>query len=266
MLVGGIDVGSRNAKAVVMQDGEVLSYGICDTGSSSVGSAQTAIEAALQDTSFRLEDLRYVVATGYGRVLVPFADENMSEITCHARGAHWYFPSARTILDIGGQDCKAINCNEKGQVTRFVMNDRCAGGTGRFLELIADLFQITLEEMGRMALEAENAIPFNTSCALFARSEAMTLLKKGVPKGDIVAAIHNVLATRACNLLRRISIEPDFVITGGVCKNVGMRAKVQEKIGLEPLVAPEPLIIGAVGAALFAQERSMAKMVCPGSL
>ncbi|TDA67542.1 MAG: 2-hydroxyglutaryl-CoA dehydratase [Clostridia bacterium] len=255
MLVAGIDVGSRNAKAVVMQNGEIVSYGVCDTGPSSAESAQEAVGSALRGTEFRLQDLDYVIATGYGRVLVPFANENVSEIACHARGAHWYFPSTRTILDIGGQDSKAINCNETGQVTRFVMNDKCAGGTGRFLESIADLFQVSLEEMGRMALQSKTVIPFGTSCALLARSEAIALLKKGVLKNDILAAIHNVLASRCYNLVQRVSLEPDFIMTGGVCKNLAMLVKIQEKVGREPLVPPEPLIVGALGAALFAEER-----------
>lgn len=255
MLVAGIDVGSRNTKAVVMREGEILSYGTCDTGPSSAESAREAVGLALQGTKFSLQDLEYVIATGYGRVLVPFANENISEIACHARGAHWYFPSARTILDIGGQDCKAINCNETGQVIRFVMNDKCAGGTGRFLESLADLFQVTLEEMAKMALQSKTDIPFGTSCALFARSEAIALLKKGVAKSDILAAIHSVLASRCYNLLQRIAVEPDFVMTGGGCKNQAMLVKIEEKVGVKPLVPPEPLIVGALGAALLAQER-----------
>lgn len=255
MVVAGIDVGSRNTKTVIMQDDEILAYSVCNTDAGNADSARTALAEALKPTGFSSEDLSYVVATGYGRVLVPFAKENMSEIICHAKGAHWFFPSARTILDIGGQDAKAINCDDKGNVTKFVMNDKCAGGTGRFLELISDLFQVSLEEMGKLAMTAGNNISFSNACALFARSEAMTLLRKGVAKAEILAAIHRVLAGRCINLLRLISVERDFVMTGGVCKNLGMRAKIYDGFGLEPLVPPEPLIVGALGAALFAKEK-----------
>ena len=265
MIVAGIDIGSRNSKAVIMEDGRISSYAICDTGPESAKTASTVTDEALKGTGLLLRDINYVVATGYGRVLVPFAEENITEISCHAKGAHWYFPTARTILDMGGQDCKAINCNERGQVTKFVMNDRCAGGTGRFLELMAELFRIPLEQIGEVALQSERTIPFTTGCALYAKSEAMSLLKKGESKKDLLAAIHVILSARSLDLLRRISIEADFVISGGVSKNIGMVTKLREKVGLEPLIAPEPLIIGAVGAALFAEERFQNQMVCPGA-
>jgi predicted CoA-substrate-specific enzyme activase len=148
VIVAGIDIGSRATKAVVMKDNSILATAIIDTGPESVRTSYLAIETVLHDTSLTLKDIEYVVATGYGRVLVPFAAENISEISCHARGINWYFPSVRTILDMGGQDCKAINCDGKGQVVNFIMNDKCAGGTGRFLEMIADVLNIPLTQIG----------------------------------------------------------------------------------------------------------------------
>ena len=255
MIVAGIDIGSRAAKAVVLNDGSIISSVICDTGPESVKTSYTTIEAALNGTGLSLNDIQYSVATGYGRVLVPFANENVSEISCHARGINWYSSSVRTILDMGGQDCKAINCDANGRVTNFIMNDKCAGGTGRFLEMIAEVLNVPLEEIGGLALESKTAIPFNTICAVFAKSEAISFLRQGVAKHDILAGLNEAIATRCLNLLRRISLEKEFSITGGIAKNKGMVAKLKEEVGLEPLLAEDPQIIGALGAALFAEER-----------
>jgi len=255
MIVAGIDIGSRAAKAVIMNDSSVLSAVICDTGPESVKTSYMTIEEALRGTGLSLESVQYIVATGYGRVLVPFANENISEISCHARGINWYFPSVRTILDMGGQDCKAISCDANGRVTNFIMNDKCAGGTGRFLEMIAEVLNTPLEEIGDLSLTSKTAIPFNTICAVFAKSEAITYVRKGTAKSDILAGLHEAIATRSLNLLKRVSIERDFSITGGIAKNRGMVAKLREKTGLGPLLSQDPQIIGALGAALFAEER-----------
>jgi len=255
MIVAGIDIGSRAAKVVVMDNGTIASSVICDTGPESVKTSRMTMEKVLEGTGLSLNDMQYIVATGYGRVLVPFANENISEISCHARGINWYFPSVRTILDMGGQDCKAINCDAEGRVTNFIMNDKCAGGTGRFLEMIAEVLNIPLEEIGNLALESNTAIPFNTICAVFAKSEAITHLRKGVSKSNILAGLNEAIAARCLNLIRRISVEQDFSITGGIAKNSGMVATLREKVGLESLLCEDPQLIGALGAALFAEER-----------
>jgi predicted CoA-substrate-specific enzyme activase len=255
MIVAGIDIGSRGAKSVIMKDNSVISSFIGDTGPESVKTSYIAIEQVLKGTGLKLENLEYVVATGYGRVLVPFAKENISEISCHARGVNWYFPTVRTILDMGGQDCKAIRLDQEGKVTNFIMNDKCAGGTGRFLEMIADVLQIPLSQVGSIALESKNSVPFNTICAVFAKSDAITYLRKGVPKSDILSGLNEAIATRCLNLLKRVSITADFSITGGVSKNSGMVAKLTGKVGLKPLLCPDPQLAGAIGAALFAQDR-----------
>jgi predicted CoA-substrate-specific enzyme activase len=256
VIFAGIDIGSRAAKAVIINDGSILSSVIRDTGPESVKTANMAIEEALKGPGLSLNDVQYIVATGYGRVLVPFANENISEISCHARGINWYFPGVRTILDMGGQDCKAISCDGEGRVTNFIMNDKCAGGTGRFLEMIADVLNIPLEEIGDLALQSSKAIPFNTICAVFAKSEAILYHRQGVSKSDILAGLHDAIATRSLNLLKRVSIEKEFSITGGIAKNRGMVAKLKEKTGMEPLLSEDPQIIGALGAAILAQERS----------
>lgn len=256
MIFAGIDIGSRAAKVVILNDGSILSSVIRDTGPESVKTANMAIEEALKGPGLSLNDVQYIVATGYGRVLVPFANENISEISCHARGINWYFPGVRTILDMGGQDCKAISCDGDGRVTNFIMNDKCAGGTGRFLEMIADVLNIPLEEIGDLALQSNRAIPFNTICAVFAKSEAILYQRQGASKSDILAGLHEAIATRSLNLLKRVSIEREFSITGGIAKNRGMVAKLREKTGMEPLLSEDPQIIGALGAAILAKERS----------
>ncbi len=255
MIVAGIDIGSRAAKAVVMNDGKIVSSVICDTGPESVKTSRMTMARALDGAGLSMDDIEYVVATGYGRVLVPFASENISEISCHARGITWYFPEVRTILDMGGQDCKAINCDADGRVNNFIMNDKCAGGTGRFLEMIADVLNMPLEEIGPAALRSKQAIPFNTICAVFAKSEAIAYLRKGVSKEDILAGLNEAIATRCLNLLKRVSIQKEFTITGGIAKNQGMVAQLQERVGLEPLLCEDPQLIGALGAALFARDR-----------
>jgi len=256
MIYAGIDIGSRAAKAVLLKDDVILSSAIGDTGPESVKTSRLLLEEVLDGTGFSAEDISYTVATGYGRVLVPFAQENVSEISCHARGINWYFPGVRTILDMGGQDCKAINCDESGDVTNFVMNDKCAGGTGRFMEMIADVLKIPLENIGTVSLESKNPIPFNTICAVFAKTEAINYYRKGVAKSDILAGLHEAIATRSLNLLKRITIQPEFAITGGISKNRGMVEKLREKVGLEPMLCEDPQLCGALGAALFAEQRS----------
>ncbi len=254
MIVAGIDIGSRAAKAVIMSDGSILSSVICDTGPESVKTSNLTIQQSLNGTGLSLDDIEYTVATGYGRVLVPFANENISEISCHARGINWYFPTVRTILDMGGQDCKVIRCDESGHVTNFAMNDKCAGGTGRFLEMIAEVLNVPLEGMGDLSLQSKSTIPFNTICAVFAKSEAIVHFRKGVSKSDILAGLHEAIAVRSLSLLRRVGIEKDFSITGGISKNKGMVKKLTEKVGMEPLLCEDPQLVGALGAALFAAE------------
>jgi predicted CoA-substrate-specific enzyme activase len=259
MITAGIDIGSRASKAVVLKDGLIAASFIGDTGAESVVTSRTTMAKTLEDTGLQLEDIEYTVATGYGRVLVPFANENVSEISCHARGINYYFPTVRTILDMGGQDCKAINLDGAGRVTNFVMNDKCAGGTGRFLEMIADVLGVPLGDIGETALRSRSAIPFNTICAVFARTEAVACLRKGAARSDILAGLNEAISVRCLNLLKRVSLEKDFSISGGIAKNKGMVNKIAEKVGMAPLLSPDPQLAGCLGAALFAQDRLQGK-------
>jgi predicted CoA-substrate-specific enzyme activase len=255
MIFAGIDIGSRAAKGVLLEDNRIISSTIGDTGAESVKTSQQTMEKLLAPTGFSLKEVSYIVATGYGRVLVPFANENISEISCHGRGINYYFPSVRTILDMGGQDCKAISVDGEGRVTNFVMNDKCAGGTGRFLEMIAEVLGVNLKDIGDVALQSKSSIPFNTICAVFARSEAIAYLRKGIPRGDILSGLNEAITVRSINLLKKVGIQKDFSISGGIAKNKGMVAKLKEKVGLEPMLADDPQLAGALGAAIFARER-----------
>ncbi len=255
MIVAGIDIGSRQSKAVIMKGDEILSSGIRDTLPGIVDTAMTTMTEAMKGTGLSLENLQYVVATGYGRVVVPFANETVSEITCHAKGVNWCLPTVRTILEMGGQDFKTISLNAKGQVVNFIMNDKCAGGTGRFLEAIADAWEISLPEIGPLSLESTTSIQFSSTCVVFARSEALTMLSKGVPKSDILAGVMDSIAFRCHEALRRVGIRADFAVVGGVAKNIGMLKKLEEKVGIIPLLPDEPLLTGAIGAALLARKR-----------
>lgn len=256
MIVAGVDIGSLSGETVLMRDGEIVSYSIVRTGADSAKTAEKAMDEALKKASISLEEIKYTVATGYGRIIVPFANKNITEISCHARGANYLFPMARTILDMGGQDCKAIRCNDVGKVTNFAMNDKCAAGTGRFCDVMAEVLDVPLEDIGEVSLQAERDALVSSACAVFAKSEVVALLRKGTPKSEILSGVHEAIATRVFALLQRVGIERDFVITGGIAKNMGVVKKVAEKIGLKPRISKEPQIVGALGAALFAKEMS----------
>lgn len=255
MFFAGVDVGSLSADTVIMDDGKVVAYSVLPTGGDSTNAAYKAMEVALNQGALQLEDMAYTVATGYGRVNVPFARENVTEISCHARGAHWLFPSTRTILDMGGQDCKAIRCDEQGNVVDFAMNEKCAAGTGRYLEIIAEVLEMRLEEIGPRSLEAKQEVGISSACAVFARSEVLSLVRKGVPKNDVLGGIHEAIVRRVLSLIMRVGIEKDFIITGGIAKNIGVVRRLEKRMGLDAKIPTEPQIVGALGAALFAEER-----------
>jgi benzoyl-CoA reductase subunit A len=255
MVVCGIDVGARTAKAVILVDGEIAAHSVVRTGPESAAAAVAALERSLETTALRREDIEFTVATGYGRVVVPFAQRNVTEIACHARGNHHFFPGVRTILDMGGQDCKAIRCDETGKVTNFLMNDKCAAGTGRALEVMASLLQVPLEDLGRLSLEASNGLAkISNTCVVFAKSEVLALARQGVPTRDILAALCDGVAERVKGLLRAVGVEEDFVISGGISKNVGVVRRVEQKLGTTSHICFEPQVVGALGAALFARD------------
>ena len=250
----GIDVGSVSSQAVVMTDGQVFSYGNMRTGSDSPESARNALNFALKDTGMSEDRVDYCIGTGYGRVNVPMADRSITEIACHARGAHFiYGPEVRTVLDVGGQDCKAIRCDHKGKVTSFLMNDKCAAGTGRGMEVFADLLSVPITDVGKRSFEIKKEPePVSSICVVYAKTEATGLLRKGWEVNEVLAAYCSAMATRIFSLIERIGVEKEFVVTGGMAKNRGVIDRLMKKVGLEPMKTRwDTQIAGAAGAALF---------------
>jgi predicted CoA-substrate-specific enzyme activase len=255
LYVAGVDIGSASSKALILKRDRVLAHALMPTGAESAASAERVMESALRQAGLGLHDMSYIISTGYGRIIVPFADEEVTELSCHARGAHRLFAGARTVLDMGGQDCKAIRCDERGRLGDFAMNDKCAAGTGRFLELMAAVLQIPLEQIGPLSLEATGQVRISNTCAVFGKSEVAALVRQGRDRRDILAGLHEAIAARVYTLLRKVGVEPDFVIAGGIGKNVGVVRRLEARAGLPALVPPEPQIVGALGAALFAADR-----------
>lgn len=257
IISAGIDVGSVSTQAVVMVDGRLYCYGNMRTGSSSRGSAEKAMNWALEGTGLRLEDIHYLVGTGYGRVNVPMANRLITEIACHALGANYiYGPSVRTILDVGGQDIKAIRCDERGKVVNFLMNDKCAAGTGRGMEAVANLLGVPIEEVGERSFQIDKEPPpVSSTCVVFAKSEIIGLLREGWPVEKVLAAYCSAMAHKMVELLLRLGIEKEFAITGGQAKNIGTVKRVEKELGIEALKWSEidPQLAGAIGAALFAR-------------
>ncbi len=260
MIVAGVDIGSLTGKALILNDNKIQSWSIILTGPDSAETAKKVMDQTLKKSNLSLRDIDYVVSTGYGRILVPFADKNITEISCHAKGANWLLPTVRTILDMGGQDCKAIRCDEKGMVTNFIMNDKCAAGAGRSMEVMAKILDVPLEEIGEKSLNiVDKPAKISSTCTVFAKSEVISLLRSGVHKNDILAGLCEGLAGTVYSLLTRVGIEKEFAVTGGIAKNVGVIRRVESKINLKTNVFFEPQIVGALGAALFAVEKLKSK-------
>ena len=248
----GVDIGSTMTKVVIMNRAVVASV-IGPTGPEHRKLANRVMEEALAKARLSFDDITYVVATGYGRINVPFADKQITEISCHARGVSYLLPEVRTVIDIGGQDCKAIKLNN-GRAVDFVMNDKCAAGTGRFLEVTAEGLGVKLEDMGRLSLEAKNVVEIGSTCTVFAAQEVVAQLSAGVPLPDIIAGLHEAIATRIYGMVRRLKIEREVAITGGGAKNIGLVRALEAKLGYPVLVPPEPLLTGAIGAALLGED------------
>lgn len=258
VITAGVDVGSVGSKAAIMIDGEVYAWAVTRTGSNSPDSAKKVMDMVLQDTDLRQSDIRYTVGTGYGRVNVPMANKAITEIACHARGANVIWgPSVRTILDVGGQDIKAIRCDETGRVTSFLMNDKCAAGTGRGMEVFADLLKIPIEDIGKVSLSLdEEPEPVSCTCVAYAKTEAVGLLRKGWSREKVLAAYTRAMAVRMANLINRVGLEKELVITGGQSKNIGIVSRIETILGVKTLPSPnwregglDPMVAGALGAA-----------------
>jgi predicted CoA-substrate-specific enzyme activase len=248
----GIDIGSTMTKVVIINKG-IISSVIGPTGPEQRRLANKVMEKALNKADLAFESLNYIVATGYGRINVPFADKQVTEITCHAKGVANLFPEAKTVIDIGGQDSKGIKINN-GRPIDFVMNDKCAAGSGRFLEITADALGINIEEMGELALQSENPAQISNICTVFAEQEVVNKLAEGIPLRDLVAGVLESLASRVSRMVKRLNVEEAVVITGGVAKNAGLVKSLSDKLGCHVSVPSEPLLTGAVGAAILGKD------------
>jgi len=254
MIVAGCDIGSLTAKAVIMESGKIASSAVIRAKPAPEDSAREVMELALASMKASPGDIAKCVGTGYGRKHIPFVNAVESEIVCHARGAVWQVPTARTVIDIGGQDAKAIRVDESGGVVRFVYNDKCASGTGRFLEIISDALDIRLEDLGDIASKSEKKITLSNQCVVFAETEIISLVNEGAEIPDIIRALHSAVANRAASLARGIVVENDVVMTGGVARNSGMFAALGAALGVSLKSVDNPQINGALGAALIAAD------------
>src|SRR3990170_1254659 len=228
----GVDVGSTQTKAVIInEERQIVSRALIDTGANVVAAAENAYTEALLNSGLEEQQIEYVVGTGYGRYRVTFGNTQVTEISCHGRGAVHMFPNTQTVLDMGGQDTKAIRVNPAGEILDFCMNDKCAAGTGRFLGAAAAALEIPLGELGQVALRAEKAVKISTTCTVFAESEVVSWLGKGKKVVDILLGVHQSIASRSLGLMRRVGVEPEVTFTGGVAKNIGMVTTLNEMLG-----------------------------------
>ncbi len=254
-VTAGVDIGSTTSKALLLKGDDIL---VSVIGQSSTNPAKTAREVydrCLTEAGIKEEDVDYVVGTGYGRAKVPFAHTNVSEISCHGKGAHFFLTDVRTVVDIGGQDTKAIMVDDKGNLLDFAMNDKCAAGTGRFLEMMVRTLEIELSELADLHFQEGEPCTIGNMCSVFAESEVINLVNEGTSLPRIIKGLHISLASRIAALTKRMGVEPELVITGGVAKNKGVIDALQKKLNLKPRSLPEnidPQIIGALGAAIIA--------------
>ena len=244
-------------KVVIIDvDGRIYTRVIGPTGAEHRRLANRVMEEALERANLSFGEISYVIATGYGRLNVPFADRQITELTCHARGVVSLFPSVRLAIDIGGQDAKGLQISD-GKLVDFVMNDRCAAGTGRFLEVIAEALGLRVEELGGISSKSTNKVKISSTCTVFAQQEVVSRISEEVPLEDIIAGLHDAIASRVVRMVGRLKIEPDVVFTGGVAKNIGVVNAMKENLGCEVLVPEDPLLSGVLGAALLGKELTL---------
>ncbi len=253
MLYAGIDVGSLSAETVFIDEAKrIVTFNILPTGPNSRLAAEESFRRALKDAGVDEKAIGFVVATGYGRISIPFAGKRVTEISCHGMGAHHLFPDTRTVIDIGGQDSKVIRVDETGKVADFTMNDKCAAGTGRFLEVMAGALDVPLDRMGAVSLEATQDIAISSVCTVFAESEVVSLVAQGKPVADILKGLHTAIVNRVWSMVKSVGTSGGVTVSGGVAKNQGVVKLLEAKLGRRINVAPEPQIVGALGAALLA--------------
>lgn len=257
-IAAGVDVGSTQTKAIVMTDNgglKIIARALVDTGANVQKAAERAFDKCCQEAGIKTADVGFVVGTGYGRYKIAFGNSQMTEISCHAKGAQFLCPGTRTVIDMGGQDSKAISVGGAGEVLDFVMNDKCAAGTGRFLANAAEVMGIGLDEIGPLSLKGTRPVKIATVCTVFVESDILSYLAQGKKAEDILSGVHLAIAKRTLSLARRVNIEPEVTMTGGVARNTGMVRALEEVLGRKMQVSPDAHFMGAVGAALFALEK-----------
>jgi len=255
----GVDVGSTQTKAVIVnEEGVIVGRSLIDTGANVIQAAEQSFLVALNDQGIDEEEVEYVVGTGYGRYRVTFGNTQVTEISCHGRGAVHLFPNTRTVVDMGGQDTKAISVNPEGEIVDFCMNDKCAAGTGRFLGAAAAALDIPLDDLGAVSLQSTKPIKISTTCTVFAESEVLAWLGKGKKIEDILWGVHKSIASRSAGLMRRVGINDEVTFTGGVSRNIGMVKALEERIDKPLNISDDCHYMGALGAALFALDHVMA--------
>jgi len=256
MKTAGCDIGSRTAKAVIFENNNIITSAVIPAKLDPVESSEAVIKMALEQAELKMENIEKIVGTGYGQQEIPFAHRLESEIVCHAKGAWWNIPTARMVIDIGGQDSKAIKIDKNGKVVRYTYNDKCASGTGRFLEIMADALQVELDEMGAVGKTFTEKLNISNQCVIFAETEVVSLINDEKDVADILNALHISLANRVASLARSLTIEQDIIMTGGVAKNSGVFDALSDGIGfpVKSLDGIDPQINGALGAAIIASE------------
>jgi (R)-2-hydroxyacyl-CoA dehydratese activating ATPase len=254
MITAGVDIGSLTAKAVILRDKEIASYAVMPGGSDVTAAAGQVLGQALEKAGVRRDEVAALVATGYGRAKVPLAGKTVTEITCDARGTHYLFPEAGMIIDIGGQDSKIISLDAAGRVIDFAMNDKCAAGTGRFLEVMAHALGIELEQLGPVSLKHKKTVVISSMCTVFAESEVVSLIAEGYAREDILNGLHQAIASRIAGMAQGQRVEKVIMLGGGVAKNSGVVRALDDKLKARVKVPPEPQIVAALGAAICAHE------------
>lgn len=261
MIFAGLDIGSVSTKVVIIDENKKsLFYELLRTGSNSKKAAEKCMQSVLNKARISFENITNLIATGYGRKIVPFKSQEVSEISCHAKGAHFLFPNTKTVIDIGGQDSKAIRLDEDGEAVDFNMNDKCAAGTGRFLEEMAKALDTTVENLGKLSLRSKKNLVISSMCTVFAESEVVSLLAENELREDIAKALHSAITDRILSLAYKVQITNAVTITGGVAKNVGVIGALKSKLpNLIINIPEEPQIVGALGAAIIAHDSTLSK-------
>ena len=256
MISAGIDMGTQMVKVAILKDNQIIAQSQQVSGFEPTKAAEQAFQEALQKATLSREDIQHITTTGASVNMAPFSDSTVSMMGADAKAGAYFFASARTVIDVGAEDARAVKCNEQGAMVDFIVNARCAAGAGTFIEAMARALEVKMEDMGSMSLKAERASPINASCVIFAESDVVSLIHKEEPKSEIARAIFDAMAERVSSMVHRLGINPDIVLVGGVAKDVGFVDSLKRRMGKEILIPEEPIFAGAVGAALIAAKRA----------